>query len=421
MGKTGKARKKQRQKAAEIIVSPPSSLEYPNLSFEITHRDPKSRARIGRLNTPHGSIETPNYIFCGTKGAIKNLSMPQMREAGTDIILGNTYHLMIQPGADLVEKMGGLHEFNRWDGPMMTDSGGFQVFSMGHGSCADEIKGRNKGNCNIADRKGLLKIEEEGVAFRNYRSGDKIMLTPEGSIELQRQIGADLIYQFDECTPYHVTKDYTQKSMERSMRWGDRCLVEFERTQSGKQGLYGIIQGGVHEDLRKISSEYTADRPFFGTAIGGCLGGCDEEMIATVEACVPYIHPDRPVHFLGIGRIRDVFMFVRRGIDTFDCVMPTRIARHGMALMKGLPNERINLINARYKDDPEPLDPTMDLPASRDYSKAYIHHLFKAQEMLGMQILAQHNVAVINRLMREVRAAIKTDTLDALEKEWLPE
>ncbi len=415
----GRPRKKRKKAEAPLIyVDPPQSIDYQNFGFDITHRAPDSKARVGQLKTPHGTIETPNYIFCGTKGAIKALSPMQMREAKTDIILGNTYHLMIQPGADLIDEMGGLHEFNRWDGPMMTDSGGFQVFSMGHGSCADEIKGRNKGKM---ERKGLMKITEEGVAFRNYRDGSKMMLTPESSMELQRKIGADLVYQFDECTPYQVTKDYTAKSMERSMRWGDRCLAQFEKTHEGRQAVYGIIQGGVYEDLRKISTEYTADRPFFGTAIGGCLGGSDQEMIDTVEACVPYIHPDRPVHFLGIGRIRDVFMFVRRGIDTFDCVMPTRIARHGMALMKGVPGERINIINAKYKNDPEPLDPSLDIPASRDFSKAYIHHLFKAQEMLGMQIMAQHNVAVINRLMREVRQAIKDGTLDALEREWLAE
>jgi len=223
----------------------------------------------------------------------------------------------------------------------------------------------------------------------------------------------------DECTAYQVTRDYTAKSMEMSMRWGDRSLEAFEKTHNGKQGLYGIIQGGVYHDLRKTSAEYVASRPFFGTAVGGCLGGSDEEMYGILEAIEPLNHPDRPIHFLGIGRIKDVFQSVRYGIDTFDCVMPTRIARHGMALIKGAENERINLMNARYKDDPEPLDASMDIACSRDYSKAYIHHLLKAGEMLACQIVSQHNVAVINQLMREVREAIKMDTLDTLEKEWL--
>jgi len=393
------------------------NIEYPDHGFDITHRDSKSRARVGKLKTPHGTIETPNYIFCGTKASIKNLSPAQMIEAKTDIILANTYHLMIQPKAELVEKMGGLHKFMNWHGPMLTDSGGFQVFSMGHGSCADEIKGRNAG----VKKKGLKGIDEEAAYFKSYRTGETLKLNPEISMELQRQLGADLIMQMDECTAYQVTRDYTAKSMEMSLRWGDRSLVAFEKTHNNAQGLYGIVQGGVYSDLRIESAQYIADRPFFGTAIGGCLGGTDEEMYGILEATAPYNHPDRPIHFLGIGRIKDVFKSVRQGIDTFDCVMPTRIARHGMALMKGVKNERINLMNTKFKEDPEPLDASLDIPCSRDYSKAYIHHLFKAGEMLAYQLVSQHNVAVINQLMRDVRDAIKNDTLDECEKEWLAE
>jgi len=237
-------------------------------------------------------------------------------------------------------------------------------------------------------------------------------------MEIQRKLGADLLMQFDECTPYHVDKDYTARSMEMSMRWGDRCLAEFERHHNGAQGVYGIVQGGVHEDLRQISAAYTADRDFFGTAIGGCLGGSDEEMEAVVASSVPHIHAHRPVHFLGIGRIKDIFRFVRLGIDTFDCVIPTRLARHGAAFIKGHPGETINITNAKYREDHSPLDARVDVPASRDFSKAYIYHLIKAGEILGMQILAQHNVATINMLMREVRQAIRDDRLDDLEKEW---
>lgn len=389
---------------------------YPHFGFDITFQDKASRARIGRLKTPHGTIETPNYIFCGTKATIKNLSPAQLYEAQTDIILSNTYHLMLQPGAGLVEKMGGLHRFMNWNGPLLTDSGGFQVFSMGGGQGADEIKGRNKG---YEAKKSLLDITEEGAVFRSHIDGTKIKLTPELSMEIQRKLGADLLMQFDECTPYHVTKEYTARSMEMSMRWGDRCLVEFERNNDGKQGIYGIVQGGVHADLRAISASYTKDRPFFGTAIGGCLGGTDEEMERVVASSVPFIHPARPVHFLGIGRIRDVFRFVRLGIDTFDCVIPTRLARHGVAFLKGQQGETINLKNAKYRQDDTPLDAGMDIPCSNAFSKAYIHHLLKSNELLASQILAQHNVATINRLMREIRAAIPLGALDALEKEWL--
>ncbi len=397
------------------------TLNYPNFKFDITHRDAKSGARIGRLSTPHGEIETPNYIFCGTKAAIKAVSPAQMIEAQTDIVLANTYHLMLQPGADLIEAAGGLHKFMNWHGPMLTDSGGFQVFSLGEGTMANEIKGKNAGKGH--ENKSLMKITEEGCTFKSYIDGRTIKLTPESSMEIQRKLGADLIMQFDECTPYHVDKDYTARSMEMSMRWGDRCLAEFERHDStakgGAQGLYGIVQGGVHADLRRISAEYTRDRDFFGTAVGGCLGGSDAEMETVVGASLPYAHPNRPVHFLGIGQIKDVFRFVRMGVDTFDCVIPTRLARHGTAFLKGAKGETINIKNAKFRDDHTPLDESGDIPASNIYTKAYIHHLFKAGEILGMQLLAQHNVATMNRLMREVRIAIKNGTLDDLERQWL--
>ena len=392
------------------------TLNYPNFSFDITHCD-VSGARLGTLKTPHGIIETPNYIFCGTKAAIKALSPAQMIEAKTDIILANTYHLMLQPGADLIENMGGLHNFMNWHGPLLTDSGGFQVFSLGEGTMANEIKGKNQGKGH--ENKNLISITEEGCIFKSYIDGRQIKLTPESSMEIQRKLGADLLMQFDECTPYHVDKNYTARSMKMSMRWGDRCLSEFERHHDGKQALYGIIQGGVHSDLRRVSAEYTKDRPFFGTALGGCLGGSVDEMETVVAASLPYAHPDRPVHFLGIGQIKDVFRFVRMGVDTFDCVIPTRLARHGRALMRGQTGETINLKNAKYRKDNTPLDERNAVPASCDYSKAYIHHLLKAGEILGMQLLAQHNVATINRLMREIRNSIRNGSLDALEKEWL--
>ncbi len=388
---------------------------YDNFEFEIVHNDSDSKARLGRLTTPHGTIETPNYIFCGTKASIKNLSPVQVKEARADIILGNTYHLLIQPGADLIEKMGGLHKFTGWDGPMLTDSGGFQIFSMGQGTEANELKGRSQ----KSRKASLLEITEEGARFRSYMNGDEIFLTPEGCMDIQRKIGADLIMPLDECTAYHVGRDYTAGSMERSHRWEDRCLAQFERHDDGRQALYGIVQGGIFEDLRRASSEYVNSRDFFGTAIGGTFGGEENEFLDIVSWCMDTLRPDRPVHVLGVGMFNDVFNLVRLGVDTMDCVHPTRLARHGMALMKGVPGERINLKNAKFREDPEPLDPDSDLPAARNFSKAYIHHLFKAGELLGIQILTQHNISVITRLMREVREAIRTGTLDALEKEWL--
>jgi queuine tRNA-ribosyltransferase len=372
------------------------------------------------LTTPHGTIETPNFIFVGTKASVKNLHPHQMKEAGAQIMLSNTYHLYIQPGAELVQKMGGLHKFSGWDGPMLTDSGGFQIFSLGTGTGADEIKGKGK-----AGNKSLLKIDEElGAIFKSYKDGSQCRLNPEISMDIQRKLGADLIVQMDECTPQSADRDYTENSMHMSHRWGDRSLRAFNTMHDGTQGLYGVVQGGVYRDLREESAAYTRSRPFFGTAIGGCLGGTKVHFYEILSWLPTRIHPERPVHLLGIGKIEDIFEGVKQGMDTFDCVTPTREARHGRALMKGVPGGFINLRNAKYRDDPSPLDETLGLYSSAHYSKAYIQHLLKAGEMLAFQIVSQHNVAVIARLMREIRAALKsggTPALEQLRKEWLPE
>lgn len=393
----------------------------PGFGFDILAREPGG-ARTGRLTTPHGAIETPTFIFCGTKAALKGVTTDQARDAGSEIILSNTYHLMIQPGAERVAALGGLHKMTGWTGPMLTDSGGFQIFSMGHGGVADEIKGRP----GQTRDKTLTKITERGAEFRSYLDGSKLTLSPERSIDIQRKLGADLIVQLDECTPFHVDRDYTARSMAMSHRWGDRSLKEFERgegrsAQGHRQALYGIIQGGIYPDLRRESTEYTASRGFFGTAVGGSLGGHKEQMYEVVAMCTPHLHPDRPVHLLGIGGFGDVFVGVRLGMDSFDCVHPTRVARHGWALMKGAPGERINLRNARFRDDSGPIDPGCDCPTCRRYSVGYLHHLIRAGEMLAMTLLSIHNIATMVRLMREVRAAIRAGTLDALRKEWIPD
>ncbi len=384
-------------------------------AFDITHKDPNSYARTGRLTTPHGTIDTPNFIFCGTKASVKGLSPMQLRAEQVDIILSNTYHLMLSPGADLVAEMGGLHKFMNWDGPLFTDSGGFQIFSLGHGSVADEIKGK----ANRIREKSILKITEEGAEFRSYLDGRKWFLTPESSIDIQRKLGADLIVQLDECTPYHVDKEYTARSMEMSCRWGDRSLAEWKRKDDGRQKMYGIVQGGVYPDLRKESCEWTKNADFFATAIGGSLGSSKDQMYEVVGMCAPMIHPTRPVHLLGIGSFIDIFTNVLSGIDTFDCVSPTRIARHGWALVKGAPKERLNIRNARYVNDPDPVDSTCVCMACKNHSRAYIHHLFRTGELLGMQLLSIHNVATMTRLMRDVRRGISTGTLDQIKKEWI--
>ena len=386
---------------------------YPRFSFEILHRSTRSQARLGRLVTPHGTLETPAFIFCATKGSLKGLSMNQVRAAGTSIILSNTYHLMVQPGAELVERMGGLHRWMGWDGPLLTDSGGFQVFSLGYGSVADEIKGRNRSKRPSSVR----KITEEGVVFRSYLNGDLLTLTPEKAIQVQQQLGPDLMVVLDECTPFHVDLGYTAASMARSHRWADRCLAFFTRTSRETQALYGIVQGGVYPHLRQESGAFVADRPFFGQAIGGSLGSSKEQMADVVAMTLPHLSPHRPTHLLGIGGVSDILRGVAQGIDTFDCVHPTRLARHGGALvgpelLEETPNkEHLNLFNARFKEDALPLDPTCPCETCGLYSRSYLHHLFKAGEILGPVALTVHNVTFMNRLLTFVRDAIRQSSL----------
>lgn len=385
-----------------------------NFAFDILHQDTKTDARIGRITTPHGAIETPNFIFCATKAAMKACAPQDLRDLGVDIILSNTYHLLIQPGSQLVEKMGGLHEFMQWHGPMLTDSGGYQIFAMGHGSISAEIKRKSI----TGRRRTLSKITEEGALFQSYTDGKEIFLTPESSIQIQRELGADLIVMLDECTPFHVDKEYTARSMRMTHRWGDRCLAEFNRSDDGRQQLYGIVQGGVYPDLRREAAEYTASRPFFGTAVGGCLGDTKNAIIEIANYAMPYVAKDRPVHLLGIGGIEEVIRGAALGIDTFDCVSPTRMARHGWALAPFEESGRINIRNAQYREDKRPLDETLGNEASGAFSRAYLHHLFRANEMLGMQLLTQHNIAVMVRLMADVRAAIRAGDMAGLASRY---
>jgi len=407
--------------------------DYPGFSFDVAKTvtadaDWPGAARRGVLKTPHGTIQTPAFIFCATRGAIRGVLPAQARAEGTQFVLGNTYHLMLQPGAEKIAKLGGLHRMMGWDGPMLTDSGGFQIFSLGGGSGAKEIKG-NRGDGRDPS---LLKITEEGASFRSYIDGAKITLTPEDSIRIQRGIGADIILVLDECTPYHVDRDYTANSMEMTHRWAKRSLAEFQKDaegSAGPQALYGITQGGVYEDLRRESSEFTASQPYFGYAVGGCLGGDSGEMddvvkmaMAPLNAATPVA---RPIHLLGVGSVRDVWNGAAKGIDTFDCVNPTRLARHGSAYIRpGLgetENGRdfINIKNARFRDDEGPLDPECDCATCMSVSRAYVHHLVKASEINAGQLLAIHNVRFMNRLLEAVRDAIEADNYAAAWKFWV--
>lgn len=388
---------------------------YPNFKFDIIKACTKTRARLGRLATPHGTIDTPNFIFCGTHAALRCMTGEEAKSAGVEIVLANTYHLLVRPGPEMVAKLGGLHKMMVWDGPIMTDSGGFQIFVMGYEGKSDEIKHRGK----KAPKKSLIKIDEEGAWFYSYLNGSKIHLTPEKSMDVQKALGADLIFQLDECPSSVHNKDYQANSMRMSLRWGDRCLKRFAETNDGKQALYGIIQGGNYPDLRKESVERINEQDFFGMAVGGYFGKTKEDLVDIVPLTMEHVRRDRPVHILGIGHVEDIFAGVRQGIDTFDCVEPTRLAGHGTMLMKGAPRMRLNMKNAQFRGDPTPLDPNSIFHVSRQFSRGTIHHLVQAEEPLAEHVLSMHNVAVTMQLFHEIREALKTDSLDALEKEWV--
>jgi queuine tRNA-ribosyltransferase len=389
-------------------------------SFTYHYPSPTSRARVGRLQTPHGVVETPAFIFCATKAAIKGVTPDQMQACGTQIILSNTYHLMLQPGAEVVAKMGGLHKFMGWNGPMLTDSGGYQIFSLGHGSVAAEIKGKRMGN----RPKTLLEINDYGARFKSYIDGSTYLLTPERSIEIQRLLGPDLVVVLDECTPFHVDKTYTERSMALSHRWALRSLNEFQKHDNGQQSLYGIIQGGVYEDLRREACDFVNSQPFFGHAIGGSLGADKEQMYDVVSMTANHLDASRPIHLLGIGGVRDIFEGVAQGIDTFDCVHPTRLARHGGALVR--PHnalkeggEHINLRNSICREDSNPIEPDCSCYTCQNFSRAYLNHLLKAQELLGMTLITIHNVAFMNRLLSAIRTAILEGRLEEEKKNWV--
>jgi queuine tRNA-ribosyltransferase len=382
--------------------------------LEIQHRDPGSLARTGVLNLAHGQVRTPAFVPLATKGTIKGLEPREVRALGYDMVLGNTFHLFLAPGHELVRDQGGLHEFMRWEEPIITDSGGFQVFSMGHGTVADEIKGRAPSG---SDRAGaILGIEEEGVTFRSYIDGGQRFMAPETSMEVQAALGSDIALAFDECTPFHVTRDYTERSTERTHRWLDRCIAWHDEHQPVGQVLYSISQGGVYEDLRRAATRHVAQTRAPGVAIGGSLGADKPQMYEVVSWAtdeLEQVAPDKPRHLLGIGEVDDLVRGVELGIDTFDCAMPTRIGRHGMALVPDPSRRwRIDLTKGRMKQAREPIMDGCPCPAcSQGFTRAYLHYLFSAHELTALRLVTLHNLAFIARLMADLRAAVATGTL----------
>lgn len=380
-------------------------------ALQILHQDPgPTRARAGVLRCNHGEVRTPGFVPLATKATVRGLEPHEVAALGYDIVLGNTYHLFLDPGEELIARAGGLHRFMRWEGPIITDSGGFQVFSMGHGTVADEIKGRSR----PTDRHGkVLSIEEEGVRFRSYIDGAERFMGPETSMEVQAKLGSDLAVVFDECTPLNVDREYTLRSTERTHRWLDRCLDWHDAHGPEGQLVYGIVQGGVYEDLRSESAQAVAATRCDAIAIGGSLGAEKAQMYEVVDWAVRELDVERPRHLLGIGEVDDLIRGVELGIDTFDCAMPTRLARHGMALVPDPEKRwRVDLAKARYKDSDEPIMDGCPCPGCAEgYTRGYIHYLVRNRELTGARILTLHNLAYLARLTADLRDAIGAGTL----------
>ncbi len=360
--------------------------------YELIKTCKQTGARLGRLHTPHGVIETPIFMPVGTQATVKAMTPEELKDIGSQIILSNTYHLYMRPGHDLIERAGGLHKFMNWDKPILTDSGGFQVFSLGP----------------------LRKIKEEGVEFRSHLDGSKHFLSPEKATEIQNALGSDIIMAFDECAPYPADRQYVKNSLERTTRWLERCKAAHKYPE--RQALFGIVQGGMYKDLREQSArEITAiDLP--GYAIGGLSVGEPKEMMYEVlDYTVPLLPEDKPRYLMGVGSPDDLLEGVLRGIDMFDCVLPTRIARNGTAMTS---QGKVVVRNASYAEDFTSLDPECDCYTCRNYTKAYLRHLIKCNEILGARLLTIHNLHFLLKLMENVRGAIKEDRLLDYKKDF---
>ena len=363
------------------------------VTFEITHICKQSGARTGILHTPHGDVETPMFMPVGTQATVKFVSPEELKDLGSGVILANTYHLWLRPGEDIVDQAGGVQKFMNYKGPMLTDSGGFQVFSL-------------------ADQR---KITEEGVTFKNSLNGDTLFLSPEKSIQIQNKIGADIIMSFDECIPYPATREYVEKSTERTLRWALRGKQAHTRPE--EQALFGIVQGGDYEDLRKYCAEKLIEMDFPGYAIGGTSVGEDKEtmypMVKWASDALPF---DKPRYLMGVGAVNDLLEAVSRNVDMCDCVLPTRIARHGTLMTS---EGRISIRKAIYKNDFTPLDPECDCYTCRNYTKAYLNHLQRTNEGFGTRLMSIHNLRFLVKLMEDARKAIKEDRFNDFKEETL--
>lgn len=393
-----------------------------SFSFRITHKDTHTKARVGQVTTLHGLVETPTFTPVGTQATVKSLSSSDLSEIGVQLVFGNTYHLHLRPGEDIVEKAGGLGSFMGFSGSTITDSGGFQVFSLGRKSTWGTASTLKK---DAGDEPSLVKISDEKVRFRSHLDGSFHTFTPEKSIEIQHALGADLILAFDHCPPYPATYDEAKSSMERTHRWLERCVAYHKAHNTKNQALLGIVQGSVFEDLRKKSSEFVAKQAVDAIAIGGvAVGESKELMRKALDHTLPYLPEDTYKHLLGIGEVDDIFDVIAEGIDSFDCVIPTRFGRYGIVFVTPPVGNRKNKFRADlnkqiYAQDFGPMTDGCMCKVCCTYTKAYVHHLFKADELLGYRLASYHNVYFLTNLLKQIREAIREDRYSELKVVWL--
>jgi queuine tRNA-ribosyltransferase len=366
--------------------------------FELIHTSTKSRARVGRIHTPHGIIETPNFVAVGTNGCIKALDSNMVKQLGVQLIFCNTYHLIVQPGTNIVKNAGGIHTFMNRSTPIITDSGGFQVFSLKYGSVHDELKSRG----TKRSENSIVKITEEGVTFRSYRDGTKIVLTPETSIQAQKDIGADIMISFDELPPYHMTPRKLTESVARTHRWEKRSLDAHLKNPQ-KQALYAVIHGGLDFELRKQSCDYLTSLPFDGFAVGGSLGKTREQMFDLLKYVMPQLPTDKPNHLLGIGDLDSINTCIEQGIDTMDSSHPTKAARHGLLFTK---RGKMRIFQSGNTSLYRPIEDDCTCPTCQSYTVAYLCHLFKAKELTAFTLATIHNIHFMVQLMADIRTKI---------------
>ncbi|MEY2481033.1 MAG: queuine tRNA-ribosyltransferase [Verrucomicrobiota bacterium] len=360
--------------------------------FELLAQDRHTKARRGRLTTAHGTIDTPAFMPVGTQGSVKAVSPRELRELNAQIILGNTYHLFVRPGLDVIKHFGGLHKFMNWDGPILTDSGGYQIFSLAK----------------------LRKISEEGVHFQNHVDGTPAFISPEIAMEIQATLGSDIAMVLDECPPWPCERDYAARSLEMTTRWAKRCK---DAPRQDRQLLFGIVQGATFDDLRKASAQAVVDLGFDGYAIGGVsVGEPQEEMMRAVESSEPFLPNDKPRYAMGLGTPPQLLEMIARGIDMFDCVLPTRLARNGTAFTS---TGTLNLKNAEFAMDKNPIEEGCECPACAEFARGYIRHLVKAEEILGLRLITLHNLHFYVDLMRQARDAIENGTFEKLRKNFV--